>query len=203
MFIVSLKDGTTLKEGVDVKNWDEIPVGIEVLGVTLTDYGSLNHNLTGYDSYVVVYKASSRVVHGGGGGVKPPVIEAQTLYGIRDDSPSKPQIQKVAARLRQTLGGMEIEVKGERNLILLQTRMRLETELDQRLKQFLSDLNATEVTEINFGFTVNQFSRSELSQSPKGLRSGIPSVNGPEYYQRLERYLLNTERIDIGELNNG
>ena len=77
MFIVMLENGTRLREGIEVQNWNEIPIDASILAVTLWDENKLAFTLSGYDYWVVAYHAKTSQEHGMS-------IESQTLYTIQD-----------------------------------------------------------------------------------------------------------------------
>ena len=194
MFIVTLEDGTNLKEGVEVKHWGEIPADAVVKAVTLTDYGQLAFTLRDYDYYVVAYHAKASISTEGGGVPAHPVVESQTLYAIQNHGIIKPDIQKIAAKVRAGIVDIgEVAKEGE-NHMMLQLRDKLDGDMRCRMEAVLTQLESTEVMSVSLGFQVKEFPRSEFKQAETGLRGGMPRATSPQVLEWVETQLLTPEK---------
>lgn len=190
MFVVKLEDGTILKEGVDLANWGEVPVGVFIESTSLTDYGQLLYTMSGQDFYLVVTHAQASISTEGGGVARQPVVTAQTLYGIQNPAITRPQISKLTAKLQREIGDIAKISDVKANHAWIKIRAKLDTDIDRRMKSLLAIFDANAVTSVSLGFTAKQFSREELNQDVKGFRSGKPRAIEQPTLDFIENYLL-------------
>jgi hypothetical protein len=195
MFVVTLEDGTQLREGMEVQSWDEVPAHVSIAAVTLTDYGQLAYTLSECDYYVVPMHAKAIAPSSADDVVRHPIVESQTLYGIRNQAIYKPSLKALIEQIKQEAVKIgRIEKEGE-NHLLVEIQSKIETDLKTRFDLLLKNLEAVEVVSVSMGFTVNTFPRSEFRQADWTLRSGMPRGVDKGFMDWVRRFLLSPEKV--------